>query len=149
MIHFSTFASRLRASAPSTVLEPLTAPAYLRLRRKAARLSIEQVAARIAPSITDRPDAVLLVTMLEGEGTKARHRETLDRLNSAFSLDPDVYRQLATEPADRHPQVCRGCGCSHWDPCICGDGTGTCGWAAPNICTSCSSEPAATPDDVL
>ena len=132
MIHFSLLSSRLRATASPAGLEPLTPAAYLRLRRKAAGMSIEQVVARITPDLKHRADARTLITMLEDDGTKARRRETLDWLEGAFPFDGNVYVQLATEPADRHPQVCRGCGCSHWDPCVASDGLTHCTWAVPN-----------------
>lgn len=136
MIHFPHWLRRHRAAA-SAVVTPLTPAAYLRLRRNAAGVSIEQVAARIAPALHDRSNARLLIEMLETDGSRARDRQTIDRLAAAYPLDPDVYFQLVNEPADRHPPVCRGCGCSHWDPCNAGDGVACCAWATPTSCTRC------------
>lgn len=136
MIHFALPTTRARRSAVAAVLAPLTPAAYLTLRREAAGLTIAQVAERIAPRLQDRVDAALLIDMLETPGCKARDRDTINRLRAVFPFDPDVYFQLATEPADRHPRVCRGCGCSHWDPC---DGPdGTCAWSTDASCTRCA-----------
>lgn len=133
-----------RAAAP---VVPLTPAAYLRLRRETAGLSIAAVAGAVAKRHrTESPRLPLdlttaLIASLESPGTKARHRETLDALRAVFAFDPDVYRQLADEPADRHPRVCRGCGCSRWDACD-EDGQG-CAWATSTACTRCLAADAA------
>jgi hypothetical protein len=118
---------------------PLRADAYLRLRREASGLSVMEVARRITVNARDLPAAVDLVELLEQPGNVARRHETLDRLQSAFAFDPDVYRQLATESADRHPQVCRGCGCSAYDT----DDAHAVrfAWASDNACVRCAGEP--------
>jgi hypothetical protein len=137
MLLFSLPADRRarRASEPAPLVPTMTPASYLRLRRKAAGLGKDQVAARLSPRVSDRGDARMLVDMLETEGCKARKPETLDALRAVFAFDPDVYRQLATEPSDRHPQVCRGCGCSKWDAC---DEAGQgCAWATAYSCTRC------------
>lgn len=116
---------------------PLTPAGYIRLRRKASDLSIDQVAERIASKGADLAEVRALVRMLETDGVKARSLDAIELLRVAFPIDPAVYHQLATEPADRHPSICRGCGCSHHDPC--GDGVElACGWAMRDLCTRCS-----------
>jgi len=123
--------------ATSTAATPLTPAAYLRLRREAAGLPIGAVGQRLAEAHrTASPDtnvevATALVASLEATGVVARHRETLDALRSVFPFDPDVYRQLAADPVEHHPRVCRGCGCSAWDD------AGFEGWATPDSCTRC------------
>ena len=123
-------------AAPQLQPPPLKPDAYLKLRRRAAGLSIVDVARIIAPRERDRAEAVALVAMLDAPGCRARHSETLDALRSAFQFDPSVYRQLADEPADRHPTVCRGCGCSEWDPRE--DQHGACAWSGHTDCTRCA-----------
>ena len=130
--------------ARSAVLPPLTAPDYLRLRRKAAGLSVAAVAKRLyeahraaRPAMTVEW-AANVVTLFETRGTTARYAEALDALRAVFPFDPDVYRQLAADPVDQHPHVCRGCGCSAWDD------AGFEGWATPNSCTGCLKADAAS-----
>ncbi len=94
---------------------PLTAAAYLRLRREAAGLTIAGVACALARKPEDLATATELVQLLEQPGNSARKSETLYALQAVFPFDQEVYGQLANEPAERHPQVCRGCGCSEWD----------------------------------
>ena len=74
--------------------------------------------------------------MLETDGVRAKHEVTLALLGRAFPFDRAVYRQLLEEPADRHPPICRGCGCTHWDPCE--NAHGYCSWATADQCTHCA-----------
>ena len=115
---------------------PLTSAAYVRLRREAAGLSIKEVAGMLARNADEVAPALDLIYALETPGNTARRPETLEALRSIFPFDPDVYRQLATDPADSHPRICRGCGCSHWDPCT-SDEHGACAWATDTACTAC------------
>ena len=85
----------------------------------------------------DRTDAVALIRLWETEGMRAQFPAVL-RLKGAFPFDAEVYHQLSSEPADRHPAICRACGCSHWDPCDDPDHGGSCGWSEPDLCTHCS-----------
>jgi len=130
--------------ARSAVLPPLTAPDYLRLRRKAAGLSVAAVAKRLYEAHRAARHAMTVewatsvVTLLETRGTTARYAEALDALRAVFPFNPDVYRQLAADPVDQHPRVCRGCGCSAWDD------AGFEGWATPNSCTRCLKADAAS-----
>ena len=123
-----------RAALTSTA--PLTPAAYLCLRREAAGMSIRTVAGMLARNADEVATALDLVHALETPGNTARKPETLEALRSIFAFDPDVYRQLATEPAARHPRICRGCGCSQWDPCT-SDEHGACAWATDSACTVC------------
>lgn len=127
-----------QARVTRAVVAPLPAATYIRLRREAAGLSIEDVARRICGHPRDLATATDLVRMLEQPGNVARSNDTLDRLQAAFPFDPAVYRQLATEPADRHPRVCVGCGCSQWDS----DDAHTIpfAWAGPHACVRCTGE---------
>ncbi|RXD05382.1 hypothetical protein EQZ23_09900 [Sphingomonas sp. UV9] len=138
MIHFAMPAERSRP-AP-LLLPPLSLAGYLKLRRKAAGLSVDAVAQRI--SANNQSEARALVCLLETEGTKACYRETIDAFADAFPIDADVYLQLRDTPADQHPRICRGCGCSEWDPCVAGDGSHSCAWHGVATCTRCVGEPA-------
>jgi hypothetical protein len=136
MMHLPKSSFVQRTALAADTLLPLKPAHYLQLRREAASLSIDDVAAALAPRIFDRPAAAGLVRMLETPGFTARYSRTLQRLAKIFPFDPGVYRQLADEPADRHPRVCRSCGCSHWDPNP-GDTMGNCLWQTPTMCTRC------------
>lgn len=116
---------------------PMTPAAYLRLRREDARLTIAQVAERLPTRHVDAGLAASVIRTLETPGARARHRATLDALRTVFPFDIDVYRQLCEEPAERHPQICRGCGCSTYDACVEADGHTCCAWALPTLCTRC------------
>lgn len=140
MIHFTLPPrdQRRKGLFESVVAElgaPVTPAAYLKLRRRAAGLSVAQLAARIAPEVERSAEAVDLLYVLETPGCRARHRATIETIATVLPMDPDVYFQLADEPAERHPHVCRGCGCSAFDPC-CGS-RGVCGWTDTGLCSRC------------
>lgn len=127
------------AASAEQLLPPLTAADYLRLRREAAKLSIPAVAAALVSTSADRGEAAAFLRLIETPGARVSRHDTLLRLQAIFPFDPAVYGQLIDEPADRHPQICRGCGCSHWDPCD-EDGRGPCAWSSPTSCTRCVPE---------
>lgn len=135
MLHALT-SRRTGKSASASALAPacakvMTPSLYLRLRREAAGLSRMQVAQRlnaiqIKRVFGDRrprrlydsvAQALATVQQLEAPGAYARYRPMIDFLGGIVPLDVDVYHQLRNEPADRHPLVCRGCGCSTHDAC--------------------------------
>lgn len=127
---------------------PMQASMYLRLRREAVGLSKQQVARqlhaiRVPRKFGDRrerrlyetvAEALSVVEQLELPNARAKYPPIIDLLTGIFPLDPDVYRQLASEPADRHPATCRSCACSNGDPCFGGDGICTLEHA---VCTRC------------
>jgi hypothetical protein len=128
-----------RAATASTA--PMTPAAYLTLRREAAGMTIGVVAGMLARKANEIAPALDLVHALETPGNTARRPETLEALRSIFAFDPDVYRQLANDPADSHPRICRGCGCSHFDPCD-SEEHGACAWATDTACTACLTDTA-------
>jgi hypothetical protein len=138
MLHVP-FNDRSAPPIAAIALPPLSPAEYLRLRRKAAKLSIAEVAARLAPDSALRGEAATFLRLIEKPGNRVSRNDTLLRLEAVFPFDPSVYTQLCDEPADRHPQVCRGCGCSHWDPCDT-DGRGPCAWSSASTCTRCAPE---------
>lgn len=134
-----TFSPPKRPSSRSLFADaPLTPAAYLHLCREASRMSVSATAIMMMKDSREVPAAMDLVRSLERKGTVARHRETLLALQSAFAFDPDVYHQLATEPPERHPQICRGCGCSEWDQRT--ELHGAFAWASAHACTRCAGE---------
>lgn len=130
MLHHHDFAIAKRRPPlprrPDAV--PMTASAYLRLRRRAAGLTVRDLAQRMAAlyiaTATRRPSdtvaditkaMVLVVQGLELPGAVARRRETIASLAAVLPIDANVYWQLAECPPDRHPRVCRGCGTTAHD----------------------------------
>jgi hypothetical protein len=126
-------------------LLPITPAQYLTLRREAAGLSRMQVARRLYAikvrrffgdrrprRLFDSVDqALATIEQLEIPGARSKYRPVIDVLGGIFPLDADVYHQLIDEPADRHPAICRGCGCSAHDAC-----DGICSLAR-GVCTRC------------
>ncbi len=129
--------SRAHIAARALDRSPMTPDRYLQLRREAAGLSILQVAEHLAQRPGDVSLALSVIRSLETPRIRARHRSTLQNLRRAFPFDLDVYRQLCEEPAERHPMICRGCGCTTHDACVEADGQTTCAWALPTLCTRC------------
>jgi len=115
----------------------MTPAAYLRLRREAAGLTLDDVATRLAPQIVNRHTAYALIRLWEADGVVAEIADVI-RLRAVFRFDVTVYRQLVEEPADRHPRICRSCACSQDDACIDG-AAGSCAWSSDDFCTRCEA----------
>jgi hypothetical protein len=119
---------------------------YMRLRREAARLTVDQVAAFVGGTPSDARDLAELLHRLErNEPMAGAELELVDRLAGArvFRFDLGIYMMLVGRRADPHgdlplPGICRTCGCSWNDPCSDGMGEG-CGWANSDatLCTMC------------
>lgn len=138
MLHVHQFLSSRTASMMTGGAQtPLLPAEYIKLRRTAAGLSVAAAAEQIARKGADQSEVRALIRMLETPGNVARHRVTLELLTKAFPLDPYVYSQLATQPADRRPWICRTCGCSAHDPCL-SDAFGTCTWRGRGACSHCA-----------
>lgn len=146
MLHAPLFGRPVPPPPPIGVLPPFTPASYIALRRKSGGLTIEQVADLILANASrhvmrsrrvGRTDQLAelraLLRQLETPGVVARQCFTLDLFSGAITFDPEVYIQLATEPAERHPRICRGCGCTQDDACA-----GGCRWAGDEICTRCT-----------
>jgi hypothetical protein len=128
---------------------------YLRKRREAAGLGLQQVAAKLAllPWAV-RPASIEDILLLEERlilaecGTRDLTPEQALLLRNVFRFDAAVYEQLflchhAGRASDLpRPQVCRSCACSWHDACD--DGGVGCHWSAdPTICSACVGRPAA------
>lgn len=124
------------------LVEPMTAACYMRLRRAASGMSRRDLAYRLssafkpnylvspAARIPALDEAMALIDMLETDGARARYRWTIEAIACFVPIDVDVYHQLANDPEERHPQVCRGCGCTDGD-------IASPGWAVANLCVPC------------
>lgn len=89
----------------STTAAPIVQPwEYVAMRRRAAGLSIQQVAQALGGRAYERH-----IRLLETPGMRVR---ILADLNIAMPFSDDVYRQLADLPPHQHPRLCQGCG---WD----------------------------------
>ncbi len=134
MLHVSIPAPHAGKSLAARIMTPAN---YLRLRRQAAGLTIEQVAEQLMPRVGFRKMVVVFLRILESDGCTAKHRDHIERLTAVFPLDPDVYYQLVNEPTDRLPHICSGCGCSAYDPCTGADGI--CRFVASDACNRCTT----------
>lgn len=114
--------------------------AYLALRRRAAGLTIADVATMIAANASWRGFNADLLRGIEA-GAIVPSPGFVDRLRGAFAFDRFIVRQLvcAIHPA---PELCRVCGCSALDACD-DEQAGPCGWAstAHDLCTHCAGDP--------
>jgi hypothetical protein len=118
---------------------------YLRLRREAAGLSIEQIAAHLTSSPSVARDLAEQLQALERNEPAGIDHELIDRLHveHVFSFDLGVYMMLVGRRADPHselplPGICRTCGCTWNDACQ-DDERGPCSWANEDatLCTHC------------
>lgn len=90
-----------RSNAGTPVIQPWE---YAAMRRRAAGLSIEQVAAALGGRAYERH-----VRMLETPGIRIK---IVANLPVAMPFSEEVYRQLADLPPHQHPRLCVRCG---WD----------------------------------
>lgn len=160
MRHFTPPA---RPAAPLLATGPLDAADYLALRIAAAGHKLDTFARAVIaiqdhgrPVPAERPTVEESrlrfrqmrndVALATRHGARLRDAALLDVIAAVIPFDPAVYRQLAGEPADRHPAVCRGCGCSGNDPCIAEhDGAEhVCRTAIRGLCTHCVERGAAS-----
>lgn len=107
---------------------------YIRLRRQAAGLSIEQAARHFSQSDERLPACIANIRSFETAGVRVKNIEGM-KLDRAVPFDPSVYVQLRDDPPSTHPRLCSGCGCSSWTACHCSDG-GECR-IEDGLCTRC------------
>lgn len=120
----------------------LTAGAYLRKRREAGELSLNDVVL----GVTGRPVATSAAATLLWRRLDAAERDVtalddgdLHAIRRFFRFVPEIYRNLVAELPSG--QLCRDCACSWTDPCEHNDGE-PCAWAEPDLCTACAVSPA-------
>jgi hypothetical protein len=81
-------------------------------------------------------DFLALAARPLGAAEQVLHDDLLVTVGDALSATVAAF----ADPSELMPipsrlgQVCRTCGCSHYDPC-----DGGCGWAEPDLCTSCAA----------
>jgi hypothetical protein len=121
----------------------VTPGTYLRMRREAACLSIDDVAQRIVAPWGKLHLSARWIYEVEADRLAAEDA-SLQRLRTAFQFDPYIYRQLAAGLAT--PTLCRVCACSWMDACL-DDREMPCSWvkSEPDLCTACVDKPAAAP----
>lgn len=128
----------------------MTPGTYLRLRREAAALSIEDLALRIDTTVKvcarERGELLRLieadVAAIGGDVVGAL-RDL--RALGAFDFDPHVLWQLIALHAGAEiaaPAICGRCGCSKMDPCQ-DEHHQACAWAdaEATLCTTCAARP--------
>lgn len=123
----------------------LTPGAYLKMRRCTARLSIADVAARIAtvPRLAEHA-RVELIELIEADAAPASFA-TIVVFNNVYSFDIEVLATLEriSLGADLPPpQLCRICACSAYDPCFGRTVFGPCFWVEEDLCSACATPPA-------
>ncbi len=117
--------------------------AYLRLRREAAGLTLEEVSlvTETVPSVCARVRTEWIAAIEQGIAPVSI--DVALALQIAFPFDFDVLVKLCAFQArliDRAPRVCEVCGCSEQDACVEQHG-GPCGWAEPARCSACVGKP--------
>ncbi|MFT3967385.1 MAG: hypothetical protein QM690_16035 [Sphingobium sp.] len=130
----SSARSGLMASA-RPVLQPWE---YVRLRREAAGLSIEEAARPYWHRPEHRAEVEAIVRRQEEIGFHPTAGFGAHDMARAYPFSLDVYQQLCTLPADQHPRLCLHCGWDRWtgQADLRGDETR---WSAhdPDSCTRC------------
>lgn len=128
----------LRRVLPSTA-PPVRPWTYVRMRRLAAGLTVDQAAACLAFAhpLGLSTDAIRYIRTLETPGIRCRHGAR--ELKRAFPFNSTVYVVLSErEAASGHPTLCERCGWDVWteQPDLLGYSTR---WSdgAARICTRC------------
>ncbi len=122
----------------------MTPGTYLKKRRLASGLSIDDVAERIAtaPHVAHIDRAAWIARI--DDDIDPISADILATLRTAFPFAPTIAWRLLDLPRFSPeefaaPRICIACGCSDCDPCflpgpeprLC------CGWANEDLCTSC------------
>lgn len=137
------------SGAPAMTSTLPTPGTYLRLRREAQGLSIEDVAAfvRTVPHL-DLHGRCTLLRGIEADLTPISDDVIGSLMRAAdeqgsFRFDPEVLVRLidiaAGDTSRTPPDLCRRCACSAHDACfpVAGDFTTACVRVEPGLCTAC------------
>ena len=116
----------------------MTPGSYIRLRRIAAGLSLGEAARQLA--------AMQLGLVRLDRRKLLDELERIEADEAALTLAQAVYSRLLSRGALPLPQICRGCGCSWFDPClpdpaIRGERAPACHWAETDLCSACAEHP--------
>lgn len=108
---------------------------YIRMRREAAGLSIEQAARPFWHHKEHRADVERNFDRIETVGFRVKRLWDMSR---SFRLNLTVYRQLCDTPPHMHPRLCLACGWDEWSAQLDAEGF-DCTWSDsdPQICTHC------------
>lgn len=122
----------------------MTPGTYLRLRREAAGLTLDEVGfvTETVPSVCARVRSEWIGAI--EQGVVPVSIDVALALQIAFPFDFDVLVKLCALQArliDRAPPLCAACGCSEQDACVAGD-AGPCAWIGPALCSACVDRPA-------
>lgn len=85
---------------------------YVRLRRKAAGVSIAEAARPYWHRPEHREDVERIVRRLEEPGYRMTDHFYAADMSRSYPFNVDVYRQICILPPDQHPTLCHTCG---WD----------------------------------
>ncbi|WP_103730670.1 hypothetical protein [Novosphingobium sp. HII-3] len=123
------------AAPPAPLPAPVMPWDYVRMRREAAGLSIEEASKPFWHRPEHRADVERNMAQIEAVGFRVKRLWDMSR---AFRLNLTIYRQLCDTPPDQHPRLCRACGWDEWSDQLDNDGF-DCAWSAldPEICTLC------------
>lgn len=111
---------------------------YVRMRRKAAGLTIAQAAAHYWKRPEHQAAVERTIAELETVGYRMQQHFFAADMSRAYSFSVDVYRQLCDTPADQHPRLCLACGWDQWATQYDTNGQDvTWSEADPEICTRC------------
>lgn len=120
----------------------MTPGTYLAKRRRAAGLSIDDVAAMVSTSPRlGEVDRRAWIDRIE-QDVAAISPDVAAALSDAFLFSRRVLQQLIDlrsygDGAVELPRLCITCGCSDLDPCV-SRGGDACGWASEDLCSSCA-----------
>lgn len=123
----------------------MTPGTYLKLRRQAAGLSIEDVAAMVhtAPRLGEI-DRCGWISRLETD-VAALSPDVVATLSDAFRFSRRTLHQLIDArsygDASAVTRICLICGCTDADPCVDPDSHDCCGWSTADSCTACVPTP--------
>ncbi|SNS20942.1 hypothetical protein SAMN06295912_102276 [Sphingomonas laterariae] len=131
-----SLASMIEQPAPRPVIHPWD---YVRLRRKAAGLTIAQAARPYWHRPEHRDDVESNIARLEQTGFRMMPTLEAADMSRAFPFSLDVYHQLCTLPPHQHPRLCAGCGWDQWTDQIDRQGNDVT-WSEDNadLCTRCA-----------
>lgn len=119
----------------------LSPGSYLKLRRQAAGLSIEDVAAMVhtAPRLGEI-DRCGWISRIEND-VAALSPDVIATLADAFRFSRRILQQLIDArsygDASALTRICLICGCSDQDPCVDPNSFDCCGWSTADSCTAC------------
>jgi hypothetical protein len=108
----------------------VTLGSYLRLRRKAAGLTLEQLAIGGTAALAIERD-LRLPTAAE-----------LVELRASYRFDTHLLLAIVR---GANPPICRFCGCSELDACVGARGIG-CHWVERDLCSSCAERARPLPE---